>query len=90
MNATTKRSYQDPRYLQLWLTFEWSKPADRIPVACADCDWHGRRVRRNAAARPCPRCTAPVLTRSARPRSARPPDRNVIALHDPRRRTLPN
>ncbi len=32
-----KGSQQDPRYLQLWLTFDWPTPGDRVPVECAGC-----------------------------------------------------
>ena len=54
---------------QLWLTFDWPKPTDRVPAACSACPWRGRRTRRVIAARPCPRCGGPVgrrITRAAR------------------------
>jgi hypothetical protein len=56
-------SYQDPRYLQMWLVFDWPKPTDRVPVECAGCGWTGRRARRSAEETPCPRCAGPVTTR---------------------------
>ena len=78
MSTKAKSSYQDPRYLQLWLVFEWPQPTDRVPVACAGCGWHGRRTRRSAAARPCPRCAGRVA-RSVGPVRDRS---NVVNLAD--------
>ena len=81
MSTRTKSTYQDPRYLQLWLTFEWPQPTGRVPVACAGCGWNGRRQKCTAGRRPCPSCAGRVA-RSARPvqiRSGR--DRsNVVTL----------
>lgn len=62
MSIRTK-TYQDPRYLQLWLVFDWPTPADRVPVECTACDWSGRRARQSATVRPCPRCAGDVLGR---------------------------
>lgn len=68
--------YQDPRYLQLWLTFEWPQPTDQVPVACAHCGWTGRRQKRTATRRPCPGCTGRIIrwTGPVRDRS------NVVTL----------
>lgn len=63
MSTRTKGTYQDPRYLQLWLTFDWPKPSDRVPVECAGCRWIGRRARRSITVRPCPCCAGQVLSR---------------------------
>lgn len=65
-----KPAQQDPRYLQLWLTYDWPQPTDRVPVACAGCNWSGRRARRSITVRPCPRCAGPVQAR--RPGARRP------------------
>ena len=74
MSTRTKSSYQDPRYLQLWLVFDWPKPIDLVPVSCAGCAWTGRRQKRTAIRRPCPSCAGPIITgtRTAkdRPRAA--------------------
>ena len=59
----TRTGCQDPRYLQLWLVFDWPTPTDRVPVECADCRWTGRRARRRAIASPCPRCAGQVAGR---------------------------
>lgn len=75
---STRSSYQDPRHLQLWLTFEWPAPAERLPVACSDCGWRGRRARRCATTRPCPGCGGRV----ERGRSAVPSRSNVVTLAD--------
>ncbi len=66
MTTRTNTAYQDPRYLQLWLTYEWPSPAERVPARCAGCGWIGRRARRSVAARPCPRCAGPVTRRQWR------------------------
>jgi hypothetical protein len=92
MSTRTKSSYQDPRYLQLWLVFEWPAPTERVPVACAGCGWQGRRCRRSAARRPCPRCRGPVSLRSAvRGRSSTREDGsgNVVPLRARREGTGP-
>ena len=61
--STRTSSYQDPRYLQLWLVFGWPGPAERVPVECAGCGWTGRRARRSVSTRPCPRCGGGVAGR---------------------------
>lgn len=71
MSTKTKSTYQDPRYLQMWIVFDWPTPAERVPVACVGCGWTGRRARRSATARPCPSCTGRVSSRirQGRPRA---------------------
>ena len=32
--STRTRLHQDPRYLQLWLSFDWPSPTEQTPVAC--------------------------------------------------------
>ena len=76
MSTRTKSSYQDPRYLQMWLTLEWPKPSDRVPVECADCGWTGRRARRSSTVRSCPRCAGQVVGR----RRIGPRPGNVVQL----------
>lgn len=48
---------------QLWLTFDWPKPTDRVKVGCTACAWTGQRTRRTATRQPCPRCAQPVSRR---------------------------
>ena len=79
MSTRTKSSYQDPRYLQLWFVFDWPAPTDRVPVACEECGWRGRRCRRGAAGRPCPRCGGAIGTAAARPTRKAGTD-NVVSL----------
>jgi hypothetical protein len=56
MTTRTRSTYQNPRYLQLWLVFDWPEPTDRVPVGCGECGWRSRRHRRAASGRPCPSC----------------------------------
>ncbi len=82
-SSRSRTGYQDPRYLQLWLVFDWPKPTDRVPVACAECGWRGRRCRRGATVRPCPSCDGAVaLGRTGRSQAEtrRAGKDNVIAL----------
>jgi hypothetical protein len=67
-----KPAVQDPRYLQLWLSLEWPKPTDRVPVLCTGCGWSGRRQQRTVAVRPCPRCAGPVTGKRRRSAGRRP------------------
>ncbi len=77
MSTRTRSTYQDPRYLQLWLTFDLPKPNDRMPVQCAGCGWTGRRARRSITVRPCPRCAGQVLSRR---NTGKGPAGNVVQL----------
>lgn len=77
---TRAAAYQDPRYLQMWLVFDWPKPTDRVQVECAGCDWTGRRARGSATVRPCPRCANPVTERRAGRRAGRAGKDNVVSL----------
>jgi len=83
MSTKAKSSYQDPRYLQLWLVFDWPQPADRVQVACVECGWRGRRCRRSVTGRPCPRCDGAVSIRRTghtSPVAGRTAKDNVVPL----------
>jgi len=70
-SSSSRIGYRDPRYLQMWLEFDWPKPTDHVPVECAGCGWTGRRARRSAVVRPCPRCAGPVTGRRPGRRAGR-------------------
>lgn len=85
MSTRTTSTYQDPRYLQMWLVFAWPKPTDRVPVACGECGWRGRRCRRAATGRSWPSCGGTVVVGRAGARQAVTPRigrDNVMSLRD--------
>ena len=80
-SSRSRAGYQDPLYLQMWLTFDWPKPTDRVPVECAGCGWTGRRARRSAGITPCRRCAGPVIGSRPGRRAGRSTGRdNVVQL----------